>query len=80
MCMPRTLKPFRRLRWKLTFSYTLATVAAVLALEVVILVGLLVLFSVPAVQAELLQEAAASLAEEVRPYLGAGRCPTRLQS
>lgn len=61
--------PFRRLRWKLTFSYTLVTVGAVLALELVALCVLLLLFSSPAVQMELLQEAAASLAEEVQPFL-----------
>jgi NarL family two-component system sensor histidine kinase LiaS len=69
--MPRILTPFRRLRWKLTFSYTLATVAAVLALEVVALFALLVLVSTPAVQSDLLQEAATTLAEEVQPFLSA---------
>jgi NarL family two-component system sensor histidine kinase LiaS len=71
MRLPRILTPFRRLRWKLTFSYTLATVAAVLALEVVALFALLLLFSTPAVQRDLLQEAAASLAEQVQPFLSA---------
>ncbi len=71
MRLPRTLAPFRRLRWKLTFSYTLATVAAVLALEMVALCALLMLFSTPAVQMDLVQEAAATLAEEVQPHLSA---------
>jgi NarL family two-component system sensor histidine kinase LiaS len=71
MRLPRILAPFRRLRWKLTFSYTLATVAAVLALELVGLCVLLMLFSMPAVQTDLVQEAAATLAEEVQPHLSA---------
>ena len=65
------LTPFRRLRWKLTFSYTLATVAAVLALEIVALFALLLLFSTPAIQIDLVQEAAAALAEDVQPFLSA---------
>lgn len=65
------LRPFRRLRWKLTFSYTLVTVAAVLALEVVALCALVLLFSSPAIQIDLVQEAAATMAEEVQPFLGA---------
>jgi NarL family two-component system sensor histidine kinase LiaS len=71
MAVFRILRPFRRLRWKLTFSYTLATVAAVLALEVVALCALVLLFSNPAVQTDLVQEAAAGLAEEVEPFLSA---------
>jgi NarL family two-component system sensor histidine kinase LiaS len=71
MRLSRILTPFRRLRWKLTFSYTLATVAAVLALEVVALFALLVLFSTPAVQVDLVQEAAATLAKEAQPFLSA---------
>jgi NarL family two-component system sensor histidine kinase LiaS len=71
MRLSRILRPFRRLRWKLTFSYTLATVVAVLALEVVALCALVVLFSSPAVQLQLVQEAAATLAEEVQPFLSA---------
>jgi len=67
----RILTPFRRLRWKLTLSYTLVTVAAVLALEVVALCALVVLFSSAPLQMQLVQEAAAGLAEEVRPYLSA---------
>lgn len=64
-----SLVPFRQLRWKLTFSYTLATVIAVLVLEVVGLCALFFLFSSPPVQRDLLQEAAATLAEEVQPFL-----------
>jgi NarL family two-component system sensor histidine kinase LiaS len=71
MRLSRILTPFRRLRWKLTFSYTLATVAAVLALEMVALFALLLLFSTPAIQLDLVQEAAATLAEEVQPFLSA---------
>jgi two-component system, NarL family, sensor histidine kinase LiaS len=71
MHLSRILAPFRRLRWKLTFSYTLATVAAVLALEMVALCALFMLFSRPAVQMDLVHEAAATLAEEVQPYLSA---------
>jgi NarL family two-component system sensor histidine kinase LiaS len=71
MRLSRILTPFRRLRWKLTFSYTLATVAAVLALEMVALFALLLLFSAPAVQSDLVQDAAATLAEEVQPFLSA---------
>ena len=42
--MRRFLRPFRRLRWKLTASYTLVTVAALLSLELLvvgIVIGLL---------------------------------------
>lgn len=67
----RVLTPLRRLRWKLTFSYTLTTVAAVLALEVVAVCALVLLFSSSSVQMDLVQEAAASMAEEVQPYLNA---------
>jgi NarL family two-component system sensor histidine kinase LiaS len=70
MPLSRILTPFRRLRWKLTFSYTLATVAAVLALEAVALLALLLLFSTPAIQMDLVHQAAATLAEEVEPFLG----------
>ena len=69
MRLSRILVPFRRLRWKLTFSYTLATVAVVLVLEVVALCALLTPISRPAVQMELVQEAAVTLAEEVQTYL-----------
>ncbi len=65
------LRPLRRLRWKLTFSYTLVTVAAVLALEVVALCALVLLLSSPAIQIDLVQEAAATMAEEVQPFLSA---------
>jgi NarL family two-component system sensor histidine kinase LiaS len=71
MGLSRILRPFRRLRWKLTFSYTLATVLAVLALEVVALCALVLLFTSPAVQMGLVQDAAATMAEEVQPFLGA---------
>ena len=71
MRLSRILDPIRLLRWKLTLSYTLATVAAVLVLEVVALCALLLLFSAPAVQIDLAQDAAAALAEEVQPLLSA---------
>ena len=61
--------PFRQLRWKLTFAYTLVTVTAVLVLEVAGLCALFVLFSSPPVPADLVQEAAATLAEEMHPFL-----------
>jgi hypothetical protein len=82
MRLPRILTPFRRLRWKLTLSYTLATVAAVLALEMVALFALLLLFSAPAVQSDLVQDAAATLAEEVQPFLSASprRSPMRAKA
>ena len=38
--MERILKPFRGLRWKLTLSYTLVTVAALVVVEVILAVGL----------------------------------------
>ncbi len=40
MMMERILKPFRGLRWKLTLSYTLVTVAALVVVEVIVVLGL----------------------------------------
>lgn len=42
---PSWLKPFQRLQWKLTFSYTLVTVAALLVVELSILLILLALLN-----------------------------------
>jgi len=69
--MSRLLTPFRRLRWKLTFTYTLATVAAVLVLEAIALCAVVLLLTNPAVQTQLVQEASATMAEEVQPFLSA---------
>ena len=42
--IPRpSLRPLRRLRWKLTLTYTLVTVAALVVVEVLVLAGLLLL-------------------------------------
>ncbi len=69
MLPSRILAPFRRLRWKLTLSYTLATAGSVLALEVLALLALIVLFSSPRVQMQLVQEAAVGLAADAQPFL-----------
>jgi hypothetical protein len=71
MRVSRFLTPFRRLRWKLTFSYTLATVAAVLVLEVIALCALVLLLISPSMQVQLIQDESATMAEDVRPFLSA---------
>lgn len=61
--------PFRRLRWKLTFSYTLVTVLAVLLLEIIALAGLIYYISFSPIITTLVEQEAARLSIQVRPFL-----------
>lgn len=64
---------FRQLRWKLTLSYTGVTVAALLAVELVLyglaVGGLAVLIYSGLLPAQLIESTAADYAWELRPYL-----------
>jgi hypothetical protein len=65
---------FRRLRWKLTASYTLVTVATLVALELLLLcAGLLVLRGLAdRLPERITEEMADEVAPQVRPYLAGG--------
>lgn len=71
MHLSKILTPFRRLRWKLTFSYTLVTVAVVLALEATGLLALGLYVSRPTFWIHELETSAADLAADVRRFLEA---------
>ncbi|MBN1247153.1 MAG: HAMP domain-containing protein [Anaerolineae bacterium] len=71
MRLTRLWAPFRGLRWKLTFSYTLVTVAVVLALEAVTLCGVGVYFGRPSFWMHELEKASVRVSEEIRPFLEA---------
>jgi len=66
----RLFRPFRRLRWKLTLSYTLVTVAALVVMEALLfgVLGLLLFVSpfIPRQAARVLQQYAAP---QARPFL-----------
>lgn len=66
----RMFRPFRRLRWKLTLSYTLVTVAALVVMEALLfaVLGLLIFISplIPRQAARMMQQYAAP---QVRPFL-----------
>ena len=70
MRLRKFFSSFRRLRWKLTFSYTLVTVAALVAMEVILISLLWVIISVssliPLQATRLIVEYAAP---QVRPFL-----------
>lgn len=66
--MGRFLAPFRQLRWKLTLSYTLVTVATLLVLEALVIGGLIVAGNIlfPYLIGKL---AAPAIAANIRPFL-----------
>ena len=63
------LAPFRRLRWKLTFSYTFVTVAVVIALEALAFAALLLVVSYSSVPEDLARQEVALAASQARPFL-----------
>jgi NarL family two-component system sensor histidine kinase LiaS len=75
MRLPKFLRPLRRLRWKLTFSYTAVTIAVLLTLEVVTAL-VLVLTSSSALDSY--EELVATLAAQARPFLEATPLDTLL--
>lgn len=66
--MRRSFNPFRKLAWKLTLTYTLVTVAALMVVEAIVMAGVLYFATamVPNLTAELLVNGMAPLA---RPFL-----------
>ncbi len=69
--MGRFIAPFRQLRWKLTLSYTLVTVATLLVLEALVIGGLIVAGNLlfPYLIGRL---AAPAIAVNIRPFLETG--------
>lgn len=68
--MNRLLAPFRKLAWKLTFSYTLVTVGALLVVELVALIaGLAFVLQGNLVPQALTPLIADRVAPQLRPYL-----------
>ncbi len=68
--MKRLFTPFHRLQWKLTLSYTLVTVTAVLLLEVIVLIFLGRVLLTSDLLPLAISEALESIAnEEIAPYL-----------
>jgi NarL family two-component system sensor histidine kinase LiaS len=70
MDMSKILPSFRRLRWKLTFSYTAVTVAVLLTLGAAMTL-ILVITSTPSGWLDLYQQLAVAQAAEARPVLEA---------
>jgi len=70
MDMSKILPSFRRLRWKLTFSYTAVTVAVLLTLGAAMTL-ILVVTSTPSGWLDLYQQLAVAQAAEARPVLEA---------
>jgi NarL family two-component system sensor histidine kinase LiaS len=70
MDMSKILPSFRRLRWKLTFSYTAVTVAVLLTLGAAMTL-ILVITSTPSGWLDLYQQLAVAQATEARPVLEA---------
>ena len=68
--MSKILPSFRRLRWKLTFSYTAVTVAVLLTLGAAMTL-ILVITSTPSGWLDLYQQLAVAQAAEARPLLEA---------
>lgn len=60
---------FRRLGWKLTFSYTFVTVTAVLVFEAIALLALMFLIRRPATLQMLAEQIAIDTAQEAAPFL-----------
>jgi NarL family two-component system sensor histidine kinase LiaS len=67
--MSKQLKPFRQLRWKLTFSYTAVTVAVLLTLVAVTTLGSMLLMSSASGRMLHYKGLATAQAVEVRPFL-----------
>ena len=71
MAIQRIVSPFRRLQWKLTFSYTLITVATIFVIE-------LILFSIAFLyigsnETQLVATAAYNQAQQASPYFSQGK-------
>ena len=71
MVIQRIISPFRRLQWKLTFSYTLITVATFLVIEIV-LVGIL-LWYVGANEKQFLGMTTYEQAQQAAPYFASDK-------
>ncbi|MGI6206572.1 MAG: ATP-binding protein [Anaerolineae bacterium] len=69
--IPRlSLRPLRRLRWKLTLTYTLVTVAALVVVEVLVLAGLLLALTHSDILIRsLASQAAGQITPLAKPYL-----------
>lgn len=77
MLIRKLLAPFRRLRWKLTLSYTFVTVAVVVALEVLAFVALLLILNYSDLPQDLARQEVAAVADQVRPFLQEAPVDTR---
>jgi NarL family two-component system sensor histidine kinase LiaS len=69
MKISRLLFPFRRLQWRLTFSYTLVTVAALVVAELLLFAALITFVNSNVLLTALVQTFKLSIAPQVRSYL-----------
>ncbi|MCA1715348.1 MAG: hypothetical protein LC781_00345 [Actinobacteria bacterium] len=67
--MKRGFFSLRRLRWKLTLSYTLVTVVALLMAELLLVAALIALLSSPILPGFVVQEMKESVVPRVEPVL-----------
>ncbi len=74
MAIQRISKPFRRLQWKLTFSYTLITVATFFVIEIILLSLLLWYFS--SNETQFFAMSTHAQAQQASPYLTTGKPDT----
>src|SRR5687767_8169578 len=76
--MKRGIFSLRRLRWKLTLSYTLVTVVALLALELFVVVAVIAFLSSPILPARVAQNIQDLVAPRMEP--GLNQSPPDLKS
>jgi NarL family two-component system sensor histidine kinase LiaS len=71
MAIQRIVSPFRRLQWKLTFSYTLITVATIFVIEILFIS--IAFIYVGANETQLFASNTASQAKQAAPYFSQGK-------
>ncbi len=74
MAIQRIVSPFRRLQWKLTFSYTLITVATIFVIEIIVLtIGF---WYIGSNESQLFARSVYDQAQQASPYLASGKPDT----